>query len=427
MQNWKPSVSCVMATLPSRRHLLPKAIEYFLRQDYSDRELLIIDEGPEPFPVGLLRAGVRLFSVPPGLSLGRKLNLGIPKVAGEVIVKLDDDDWYHPRLVSELVKALSLAPTGVRISTISRFRTLLVPEWKMMTSQDGWMLGNSLCFRKSDWEGPRFDEAHDHMADSHFLAYYGNRISPVNDPELCVVVRHESGHLWRQLLGNSVEDHFKRNFVPVDGRPEAFLPPEDAGVYRLLRARQSAEVPCDPDGYGMAEDSAGYLRKICEEDAPRRIVEIGTGPGVSHSVLSKWSPREAMIWSIDHVPEWQDEARKRLLRLGIARPEIRYITACIVDVLFEGGSVSTYDPSAFREIPGAIDLLLVDGYSRGPMLGVFLDRLSPNATILLDDLRRPSERAAMAAWVSLLTRSGRRFTTAIIPTERIFGEIRLTP
>ena len=414
-----------MATIPSRRHLLPKAIEYFSRQDYPERELLIIDEGPELFPAGLLRPGIQLFSVPSGLSLGRKLNLGISKVKGEVVVKLDDDDWYHPRLVSELVKALGVAPPDVRIATVSRFRTLLVPEWKMMTSQDGWMLGNSLCFRKSDWEGPRFDEAHDHLADSHFLAYYGNKISPVNDPELCVVVRHESGHLWRMLLGNAIEDHFKRNFVPVDGSPEAFLPPEDAGFYRLLRARQSPEVPCDPDGYGMAEDSARYLRKLCEENAPRRVVEIGTGPGVSHSVLAKWCPREAVIWSIDHVQEWQEEARKRLLRLGISSPEIRYIATDIVDVSFEGKTVATYDPSALLKIPGGIDLLLVDGYSRGPMLGAFLDRLSPGATILLDDLRRPSEREAMAAWTSLLTRSGRRFTTAIVPTERMFGEIRL--
>lgn len=425
MKGWTPSVSCVMATLPSRRHLLPKAIEYFMRQDYPKKELILVDEGPEPFPAGLLRAGVRLLSVPSGLSLGRKLNLGIPKADGEVIVKLDDDDWYHRHLVSALVEALAIAGPDVRIATVSRFRTLLVPEWQMMTSQDGWMLGNSLCFRKSDWEKPKFDEAHDHLADSHFLAYYGNRISPVKDPELCVVVRHESGHLWRQLLENTVEDHFKRNFVPVDGMPEAFLPSEDAGFYRLLRARKSPEVPCDPDGYGMAEDSARYLRKICEENAPRKVVEVGTGPGVSHSVLSKWCPREAVIWSIDHVPEWQDEARKRLLRLEISPPEIRYITADIVDISFEGKTVATYDPSAFHEIPSGIDLLLVDGYSRGPMLDMFLKRLSPNATVLLDDLRRPLEREAMAVWVKLLTRSGRRFTTAIIPTERMFGEIRL--
>jgi predicted O-methyltransferase YrrM len=421
-----------MATIPSRRHLLPKAIEYFVRQDYQKKELLIVDEGPEPFPTGLLREGVRLLSVPSGLSLGRKLNLGIPQTAGEVIVKLDDDDWYHSHLVSALVEALGRAEPGVRVATVSRFRTLLLPEWKMMTSQDGWMLGNSLCFRRSDWEGPKFDETHDHLADSHFLAYHGNRISPVNDPELCVVVRHSSGHLWRELNGNAVETHFKGNFVPLDGPPEAFLPPEDAGFYRLLRAQQHStgfhpEVPCDPDGYGMSEDSAGYLRKICEEDAPRRVVEIGTGPGVSHSVLAKWCPRDAMIWSIDHVPEWQEEARKRLARLELSPPDIRYITADLMDLPFGGRMASTYNPSAFREIPGGINLLLVDGHSRGPMVGAFLDRLAPNATILLDDLRRPAEREVLSVWTTLLRNSNRRFTTAVIPTERMFGEIRLLP
>lgn len=237
MQSWSPSVSCVMATVPSRRRFLPKAIEYFCRQDYQKKELLLVDEGPEPFSAGVLRDGICAISVPAGLSLGRKLNLGIPQTHGEVIIKLDDDDWYHPHLVSALVEALGRAEPDVRVATVSRFRTLLVSELKMMTSQDGWMLGNSLCFRRADWEGPKFDEAHDHLADSHFLAYYGNRIAPVNDPKLCVVIRHGSGHLWRQLNGNAVETHFKGNFVPVDEPLEAFFPPEDAGFYRLLRAR----------------------------------------------------------------------------------------------------------------------------------------------------------------------------------------------
>jgi predicted O-methyltransferase YrrM len=177
----------------------------------------------------------------------------------------------------------------------------------------------------------------------------------------------------------------------------------------------------------MSEDSAGYLRKICEEDAPRRVVEIGTGPGVSHSVLAKWCPSDATIWSIDHVSEWQEEARKRLRVLGLSFPDIRYITADLMDIFFGGREVSTYAPSAFHGIPGGIDLLLVDGYSRGPMVGAFLDRLSPNATILLDDLRRPAEREVLSVWTTLLSNSKRKFTVAIIPTERMFGEIRLIP
>jgi hypothetical protein len=39
-----PLVSCIMPTY-NRRRLVPQAIEYFLRQDYANRELIIMDEG----------------------------------------------------------------------------------------------------------------------------------------------------------------------------------------------------------------------------------------------------------------------------------------------------------------------------------------------------------------------------------------------
>ena len=41
-----PLVSCIMPTY-NRRPFVPKAIEYFLRQDYPNRELIILDDGDD--------------------------------------------------------------------------------------------------------------------------------------------------------------------------------------------------------------------------------------------------------------------------------------------------------------------------------------------------------------------------------------------
>ena len=40
-------VSCVMPTF-DRRAFVPQAVRYFLRQDYPAKELIIVDDGPEP-------------------------------------------------------------------------------------------------------------------------------------------------------------------------------------------------------------------------------------------------------------------------------------------------------------------------------------------------------------------------------------------
>jgi hypothetical protein len=63
MQNAKeetrelPLVSCIMPT-NNRRTFVPKAIEFFLRQDYPNRQLIIIDDGSDhyTFNPSLIRA-----------------------------------------------------------------------------------------------------------------------------------------------------------------------------------------------------------------------------------------------------------------------------------------------------------------------------------------------------------------------------------
>ena len=42
----QPLVSCIMPTY-NRREFVPRAIRYFLRQDYANKELIIIDDGTD--------------------------------------------------------------------------------------------------------------------------------------------------------------------------------------------------------------------------------------------------------------------------------------------------------------------------------------------------------------------------------------------
>jgi glycosyltransferase involved in cell wall biosynthesis len=41
-----PLASCIMPTY-NRRHFVPQAIKYFLRQDYPHKELIILDDGTD--------------------------------------------------------------------------------------------------------------------------------------------------------------------------------------------------------------------------------------------------------------------------------------------------------------------------------------------------------------------------------------------
>lgn len=101
-----PLVSCVMPTF-NRRAFVPYAIRYFQRQDYPDRELLVVDDGTDPVD-DLIPADTRIryLRLAKRHTIGAKRTLGVHEAAGEFIVHWDDDDWMGPTRVSRQVAGL---------------------------------------------------------------------------------------------------------------------------------------------------------------------------------------------------------------------------------------------------------------------------------------------------------------------------------
>src|SRR5690242_6781724 len=92
----QPLVTCIMPTY-NRRLFVPRAIEYFLRQDYVNRELIIIDDGIDA--VGDLipeHEAIRYVRVNERVTVGAKRNLACEQARGAIIAHWDDDDWHAP-------------------------------------------------------------------------------------------------------------------------------------------------------------------------------------------------------------------------------------------------------------------------------------------------------------------------------------------
>ena len=91
-----------------RRSFVPQSVRYFLRQDYPAKELVIVDDGPEPVS-DLLPADPRIVyhRLEARTVLGAKRNLACELARGSVIVHWDDDDWASPERVSVQVAALN--------------------------------------------------------------------------------------------------------------------------------------------------------------------------------------------------------------------------------------------------------------------------------------------------------------------------------
>src|SRR5436853_2478260 len=89
-----PLVSCIMPTY-YRLRFVPYAIDYFLRQNYKNKELIIVDDGNDKIkdlvPDHPL---IRYYCLDKKITLGAKLNLACDYAQGEIIANWDDDDWY---------------------------------------------------------------------------------------------------------------------------------------------------------------------------------------------------------------------------------------------------------------------------------------------------------------------------------------------
>src|SRR5215204_231547 len=104
-----PLVSCICPTYnrpPRYQHLLEEAIESFLRQDYPNKELIVINDCPGQELI-CDEPGVRVVNVAERFpSLGDKRNAGVGLARGELIAPWDDDDIMLPWQLSHSVERL---------------------------------------------------------------------------------------------------------------------------------------------------------------------------------------------------------------------------------------------------------------------------------------------------------------------------------
>ena len=104
----RPMVSVCTPTF-NRRPFIASMLECFNHQTYPrDRmEWIIVDDGTDP--IGDLVSHhecVKYFKLDAKISLGKKRNLMHEKARGEIIVYMDDDDYYPPERVSHAVDTL---------------------------------------------------------------------------------------------------------------------------------------------------------------------------------------------------------------------------------------------------------------------------------------------------------------------------------
>ncbi len=170
-----------------------------------------------------------------------------------------------------------------------------------------------------------------------------------------------------------------------------------------LRAELQLRRPLPPTrGYAAAPDALAELVRIIDERRPDSVLELGSG--VSSIVLARRLQQagRGRLVALEHLPEHAERTRAELAAQGLAD------VATVLDAPLEDVVIGTDSWSWYRlgaGVPPAIDALFVDGppastgtLARYPALPRLADRLTPGATVFVDDGDRPDEREMVRRW-----------------------------
>jgi glycosyltransferase involved in cell wall biosynthesis len=276
-----PLVTCIMPTF-NRARFVPQAIRYFLRQDLTDSELLIVDDGSEPV-AALVPAHPRIRYVRlegPRLTVGEKRNRACALAAGAFIAHWDDDDWYPPWRLSRQIGALSRSNLDLCGSRSELFYDPAAGRaWRydFRGPSGRFLAGATLVYRRSLWQRQPFDDVQV-GEDLRFVGRAGGAVLDLADLELAVGIIHRGNTSPKRTVGTY--------WRPAPEASVHRLLGDDLGFYRpdvppLRGVQAPALVSCimpTRDRRAFVEHS---LRLFAAQDYPNRelvVVDDGDDP-----------------------------------------------------------------------------------------------------------------------------------------------------
>jgi len=200
-----PLVSCIIPTY-NRAELLEKAIEQFLKQDYPNKELIIIDDSEIPFskdlsnglPIKYIHTGIRE-------TIGKKRNRACELSSGKIIVHLDDDDFYASNWLTEQVSFLlenDLDVTGLNAPLFYNSETSDLWQYTYPEHEKPWVYGATLCYTKAFWETNPFRETN--LGEDNYFVWTDKKVKLRAHPSL-------HSYLGNIHPGNTSEKKLKDN------------------------------------------------------------------------------------------------------------------------------------------------------------------------------------------------------------------------
>jgi glycosyltransferase involved in cell wall biosynthesis len=217
-----PFVSVCTPTF-NRRPFIPATIKCFNNQTYpKDRlEWIIVDDGSDKIE-DLVKdiPEVKYFKFDTKMTLGKKRNFMHQKARGDVIVYMDDDDYYPPNRVSHAVDKLKANPRVLCAGSSQMYIWFnnLNQMWQFGPYGDNHATAGTFAFRKELLNDTAYNNSASLAEEREFLKGYTTPLVQLDSEKVILCFSHSHNTFDKQtLLKDANPNYVKRvNFKVED-------------------------------------------------------------------------------------------------------------------------------------------------------------------------------------------------------------------
>jgi glycosyltransferase involved in cell wall biosynthesis len=189
------------ADVQSSRVCAAQAIRYFLRQDYADRELIVVDDGTDAV-ADLIPPDprIRYIRLAQRQSVGTKRNLACQEACGDIVAHWDDDDWMADwRLTYQVRGLLDRQADICGLDRLFYYEALSDRAWQYVYPRGGlpWVAGSTLCYCKDFWKGNLFPDVSGGEDNGFLWSHRHKSVASLEDNQFYVGLIH-SGNTSRK-------------------------------------------------------------------------------------------------------------------------------------------------------------------------------------------------------------------------------------
>ena len=211
-QEKTPFVSICMPTF-NRRPFIPIIIKCFENQTYpKDKiEWIIVDDGTDKIEDLVAHIPqVKYFKYDEKMSLGKKRNITNEKARGDIIIYMDDDDYYPPERISHAVTTLQKNPKALCAgsSTMYMYFKHIDKMYQFGPYGPNHATAATFAFRKELLQQTRFDETACVAEEKKFLKNYTIPFVQLDPLKSILVFSHNHNSFDKKVLLEQMPNPF---------------------------------------------------------------------------------------------------------------------------------------------------------------------------------------------------------------------------